>query len=156
MTMVDHFPRLFAYDAWANRETALALRAASPAPIQAVGRFAHIISAERVWLERLRQQKQPFPVWPNFSIEQCEAEASAAAEQWQIYLAGMAPAQLSNTVTYTNTAGQSWSSRIEDVLTHVVMHSAYHRGQIAADLRASGQTPASTDFIQAVRQGFLE
>ena len=30
---------------------------------------------------------------------------------------------------------------------HVIMHSAYHRGQIAADVRAAGLTPAYTDFI---------
>ena len=39
---------------------------------------------------------------------------------------------------------------------HVLMHSAYHRGQIAADMRAAGLTPAYTDFIHSVRQGFVE
>jgi uncharacterized damage-inducible protein DinB len=39
---------------------------------------------------------------------------------------------------------------------HVIMHSAYHRGQIAAEVRAAGLTPAYTDFIQSVRQGSLE
>jgi uncharacterized damage-inducible protein DinB len=42
------------------------------------------------------------------------------------------------------------------VLTHVVMHSAYHRGQIATHMRASGQTPAYTDFIHGVRQGLIK
>jgi uncharacterized damage-inducible protein DinB len=32
-----------------------------------------------------------------------------------------------------------------------VLSSAYHRGQIAADLRTAGFTPAYTDFIHAVR-----
>jgi uncharacterized damage-inducible protein DinB len=38
----------------------------------------------------------------------------------------------------------------------VIMHSAYHRGQIASDMRAAGFTPAYTDFIHAIRQGFVE
>jgi uncharacterized damage-inducible protein DinB len=38
----------------------------------------------------------------------------------------------------------------------VVMHSAYHRGQIASHMRESGQTPAYTDFIHAMRQGFVK
>ena len=42
---------------------------------------------------------------------------------------------------------------MEDVLLHVVMHSVYHRGQAAADVRANGGTPAYTDFIHAVRTG---
>jgi uncharacterized damage-inducible protein DinB len=36
------------------------------------------------------------------------------------------------------------------------MHSAYHRGQIAADMRAAGFAPPYTDFIHAVRQGFVK
>ena len=42
-----------------------------------------------------------------------------------------------------------------DVLTHVVTDSAYHRGQVASELRAGGFEPAYTDFIHAVRQGLL-
>ncbi|HEY6147556.1 MAG TPA: DinB family protein [Thermoanaerobaculia bacterium] len=36
---------------------------------------------------------------------------------------------------------------------HVVIHGGYHRGQIAAELRAAGFTPAYTDYIEAVRRG---
>ena len=39
---------------------------------------------------------------------------------------------------------------------HVIMYSVYHRGQIASNVRAEGLTPAYTDFIHAVRQGFVE
>jgi uncharacterized damage-inducible protein DinB len=42
------------------------------------------------------------------------------------------------------------------VLLHVIMHSAYHRGQIAMAMRAAGQQPAYTDFIHAVRNSFVE
>jgi uncharacterized damage-inducible protein DinB len=45
---------------------------------------------------------------------------------------------------------------VQDVLTHVVLHSAYHRGQIASQMRAGGEQPAYTDFIHAARQGLIE
>jgi uncharacterized damage-inducible protein DinB len=45
---------------------------------------------------------------------------------------------------------------VEEILTHVVIHSAYHRGQIASDVRAAGGVPAYTDYIHAVRQGLIE
>jgi len=48
------------------------------------------------------------------------------------------------------------ASRVEDILTHVLFHSAYHRGQIALQMRASALEPAYTDFIHAVRQGFVK
>ncbi len=45
---------------------------------------------------------------------------------------------------------------MEDILTHVVLHSAYHRGQIASQVRSGGEQPAYTDFIHAARQGLIE
>jgi len=44
---------------------------------------------------------------------------------------------------------------VGDVLTHVVTHSGYHRGQIASAIRSDGGTPAYTDFIHAARQGLI-
>lgn len=40
------------------------------------------------------------------------------------------------------------------VLTHVLLHSAYHRGQVALGMRSAGLQPAYADFIYDVRQGF--
>ena len=55
-----------------------------------------------------------------------------------------------------NSKGQSWTSRVEDVLTHVLLHGAYHRGQIASALREAGLTPPYTDYIHATRSGRIE
>ena len=51
---------------------------------------------------------------------------------------------------------ERFRSSLHDILMHVIMHSAYHRGQIAADMRASGAEPVYTDFIHAVRQGLIK
>ena len=59
-------------------------------------------------------------------------------------------------VGYRNSLGEYWTSTVGDILTHVAMHGAYHRAQIAAALRESGCTPAYTDFIHAARQGLIE
>jgi uncharacterized damage-inducible protein DinB len=41
-------------------------------------------------------------------------------------------------------------------LEHVIMHSVYHRGQIATDVRAAGFSPAYTDFIHVIRHNLIE
>lgn len=74
---------------------------------------------------------------------------------WRKYLAELAPDDLAKTVSYKNSKGEPWTSTVEDVVTHVLLHSAYHRGQIASFMRANGDTPAYTDFIHAVRQGLI-
>ena len=40
-----------------------------------------------------------------------------------------------------------------DIVTHVALHGAYHRGQIAWVLRHGAGEPVSTDFITMVREG---
>ncbi len=106
--------------------------------------------------ERLEQKQQTLPVWPEFTIEGCESQAAELSQLWKNYLAPGREADLAKSVSYRNSKGENWSSRKDDILTHVVTHSAYHRGQIAADMRSAELIPASTDFIYSVRRGFVE
>lgn len=153
--MFDDIRRLFVYDDWANREALAAIRAAGCAgrPLKLL---SHILSAERLWYERMKGLGQTFPVWPDFSLQQCEEQAAGMAALWKEFLSPANEAELSFPVSYKNTKGESFTSAKEDVLLHVITHSAYHRGQIAAEMRAGGVTPAYTDFIHAVRQGFVD
>jgi uncharacterized damage-inducible protein DinB len=150
------FDRLFHYDDWANREVLASLARTPSVPPKALRWLAHILAAERLWLHRLRADPTPVVVWPDWTLDQCAAEIEELADLSRAYLGSLTPERLDVTVTYVNSQGEPWTSRAEDVLMHVVMHSAYHRGQIAAALRASGATPATTDFIHAVRQGLVE
>jgi uncharacterized damage-inducible protein DinB len=156
MEIVRHLLRLFAYDEWANRESLASLKAAEAPPARALRFMGHIIGAEWLWLGRLNQNRASLPVWPDLTLEQCEAQMPDLARRWHDFLDALTPAELSRRVEYTNTKGEHWTNTTEDILTHVVIHSAYHRGQIATELRAAGSTPAYTDFIHCVRQGFVE
>lgn len=156
MEMLEYFRRQFAYDDWANRKVLDALMVSGHANPRAVQLLAHILSAERLWLQRIRMQPQSLPVWPESSPDQCEKQIGELASLWRDFLAELTPARLSERITYKNTKGEEWSSVVEDVLTHVVLHSSYHRGQIATQMRAAGEQPAYTDFIHAVRQGLIE
>jgi len=157
---IKDFLRMFAYDNWANRECLAAMQAAGSVSPDTVGRMAHILSAQKLWLERIQNQRQSMPVWPGSTIEDCMALANEMSQAWPSYLVRIGnhftPGSLADQVEYRNSKGEPWSSRVEDVLTHVLFHSAYHRGQIALQMRAAGVEPAYTDFIHAVRQGFVE
>ena len=85
-------------------------------------------------------------------MAQCEHHAQQLGNVWSNYLDQLGEAGFEKNVAYQNTKGESWSNSVDDILTHVIMHSAYHRGQIASDMRATGHTPAYTDFIHGVRQ----
>jgi uncharacterized damage-inducible protein DinB len=156
------FLRMFDYDSWANRECIAAMRgAAGSVSPEMIGRVAHILSAQKLWLERILNQPQSTAVWPSATIEECVTLAEQVSSAWRNYLKTLSQQALSqrtlnSNVKYRNSKGEPWSSRVDDILTHVLFHSAYHRGQIALQMRASGFAPASTDFIHAVRAGFIE
>jgi len=156
VNLADYLRRQFAYDEWANREVLNAIRAAGGANQRPLQLMSHILAAELVWLERLKQQPQSVPVWPEPDLAQCEAQAAKLGGMWLEFLDLITAGDVSQSISYKNTKGEQWTSTIVDVLTHVVMHSAYHRGQIASQMRASGQTPAYTDFIHGVRQGLIK
>jgi uncharacterized damage-inducible protein DinB len=153
--LIRHLRRQFEYDAWANREVLTTVRGSRASALRSLQLLAHIVAADLLWLERLRAQPQSQSVWPEWSLEQCEARSAEVGELWRKYLDALAPEDLSKTVSYKNTKGEPWTSTVEDVVTHVLLHSAYHRGQIASFMRASSDTPAYTDFIHAVRQGLI-
>jgi uncharacterized damage-inducible protein DinB len=153
---VAHFKRLFAYDAWANRAVFTSLTAIENPPQRSVEFLAHLLSAQRLWWQRIVGQKQTLPVWPKITLQECEEQIAELSTIWKNFLRKTNEAALSNLVTYKNSQGESWSSTVEDILQHVIMHSVYHRGQIATDMRAAGFTPAYTDFIHAIRQKHIE
>ncbi len=155
MNLADHVRRQFAYDAWANREVFDAIRSNS-ADSRSIELMLHILAAEQVWYDRLRQQPQSVSVWPKSDLAHCESHTAQLAKLWTEYLDLVTAGDLSLTISYKNSKGESWTSTVGDILTHVILHSAYHRGQIASHMRESGLTPAYTDFIHGVRQGFVE
>ncbi|MFY9562235.1 MAG: DinB family protein [Terriglobales bacterium] len=156
MNSKEHLLRILTYDHWANRECLSALSAAAPTPPKVLRLMAHTLFAQKLWLERLQQVPQTMAVWPTSTIDDCTALADQMLSAWKNYLTQLPPADLEKEVAYRNSKGESWSSRVEDVITHVLMHSAYHRGQVALEMRAAGLQPAYTDFIHRVRQGFVE
>jgi uncharacterized damage-inducible protein DinB len=156
MELLEHLRRQFAYDEWANREVLAGLKASAHPHVRPRQLLAHLLSAERLWLERIRTQPQNLPVWPDFNLDQCEEQIVELSHLWRGFLGQISSAGLSQTVVYKNSKGEPWTSTVEDILTHALLHSAYHRGQIASQVRAGGEQPAYTDFIHAVRQGLVE
>jgi uncharacterized damage-inducible protein DinB len=143
------------YDHWANRSVLDAFKRIGSPPEKSLRWFAHILAAEDLWLTRLTSETRNVVVWPSLNFAQCESYLEEQIEDWDSYLAKLTPDILASTITYRNTKGEPWTDTLQDILTHVSMHSAYHRGQIAADLRANGHEPPYTDYIEAVRRGHI-
>jgi uncharacterized damage-inducible protein DinB len=151
---MSDFARLFAYDRWANQEVLRALKALAAPPERSVKLIAHIVGTQYVWYARMTGDSNSIPVWPQWTVQQTGEETGTIAAKWSV-LAQYSHDFLRGEFSYANSKGERWTSRNDDVLMHVVMHGSYHRGQIAADIRASGNEPPYTDYVQATRAGLL-
>jgi uncharacterized damage-inducible protein DinB len=71
---------------------------------------------------------------------------------YESYLNSLNDGDLGTPLTYRNFKGTEFRTPVGEILMHVAMHGAYHRGQVAKALRAEGHAPADTDFITFVRE----
>jgi len=92
-------------------------------------------------------------MFPDWGLDECEADAKRLDGLWTAYLESLSDANLDAEVRYHSTEGKPFASLRRDILTHVYNHSTYHRGQIAILVKLAGGTPPdTTDFIVFSRQ----
>jgi uncharacterized damage-inducible protein DinB len=137
--------------AWADQQTLSALVECPQAQAEAVPLLAHVLGAENVWLARLQNQEPAHSPWPQLSLADCNALADTNASGYAAYLESLDESDFVTAVRYRNTKGDEFVSSKIDILTHVVIHGAYHRGQIAKVLGHHGVPAPNTDFITFTR-----
>lgn len=143
--------RLVDHMSWADTQVLAKLRSA-PEDTEALKWYAHVLAAERIWCLRLHGQDWTTQrVWPAMSLDECAALAAQNASQLSQYVSKLKDEDLGRGVAYTNSAGDSFTSTVSDMITHVALHGVHHRGQIAASLRSNGIDPPALDFIRFAR-----
>lgn len=155
MELLEYLRKLYVYDHWANREVASALQTAAQSSPRSVRLMAHVVGTEWTWRSRILPDSKKMAVWPQLTVEQVAREVEELRAAWEDYLIQLTPERLQEPAAYINSKGERFRNELGDILTHVVMHSAYHRGQIADEMRACGLEPVYTDFIHAVRQAMV-
>ncbi|WP_425616663.1 DinB family protein [Anatilimnocola sp. NA78] len=152
--MKAYLQRMLRYVAWADQRSLAGLRAtAEPAQNEALPLFAHVLAAEHVWLSRLQQRDPRHAVWPTLSLAECEQLAAENEAGYRTFLDQLSDEQLAEVKHYRNAAGQEFSTPVIEILTQVITHGPYHRGQIAKLIGRHGGTVLMTDFIIFAREG---
>ncbi|MCE7055229.1 hypothetical protein LZF95_11130 [Algoriphagus sp. AGSA1] len=104
----------------------------------------HILNAQKVWIDRIKQNKPNIKPWDDFPIESFSERNEQLNQEIQSVLDSR---EVEEMISYRNFSGARFESRILDVLMHLVNHSTYHRGQIAMLMRKKGLEPISSDYI---------
>ena len=149
--MKQHFIHMFEYNDWANKATAASIKETINIDAKAISIFGHIINAQKLWLSRAAEQTTIINPWQNLSLDEAIILSSQNTKDWLGFLNDITESDFQVSVKYVNSKGEHYTNTIKEILTQVINHAAYHRGQVANFVRQSGGNPALTDYIVYVR-----
>src|SRR5690606_13949632 len=143
--MKAFFKELFEYSHYCNQKLADVF-SSSPGKTseKAIKVFSHLLNAHRVWNNRIEPGQITFGIWELHAAQDLK---SIDQTNYERTLQLLDQFELDKMIDYSNTKGQAFNNSIRDILFHVVNHSTYHRGQIAAEFRLHGLEPLVTDYI---------
>jgi uncharacterized damage-inducible protein DinB len=142
---------LMRHMAWANELVLAGLTDRAGSDAAGLEQFAHILAAEHVWLTRITGTPARYAVWPSLSLDECARLAAENHAGFHALVDASTQEDLERAITYTNSAGRTFSNRMIDILVHVAMHGSYHRGMVSLIVRRGGGTPVPSDFIAFIR-----
>ena len=155
--MNDDFASLYAYNRWADRRVLEACRkltpeqyAAEPAPGWSSVRssIVHIATVTESWLRGVAGEAvETVPAEEDLpSVEDAERLLDRAYQIFTDVVPALTPEQLATPRTFRG-RGRVAVLPPWVVLRHLVNHSTYHRGQVAAKLKRLGFDPPGTDLV---------
>lgn len=151
MYTVEHLRGLFSYNDWANRRVIVAMKGLASAKSLSI--LAHLLVTEKEYYERLYgKDSTGFDFWPDLSLEDCGELAKKNADRYEKLLRRFEDEGLDVRTRYRTSEGVWHENTYRELLTHVVIHSAIHRGNIVLKLREDGIEPPKTDYIIYLRE----
>jgi len=146
----EYFTRLFSYDRHVNQQFASLILSATDND-RATELMSHLLNAQQIWLSRcLGTSTTSYQLWPRWEPQSFAAITENNHSEWMSFIkAGIDAEQV---VVYKNFKGEEFSSKLLDILAHVINHGTHHRAQIGILLKQTeGLELPSTDYVHYIR-----
>jgi uncharacterized damage-inducible protein DinB len=151
MNTAEHLRQLFAYNAWADRRVMAALAAGESEKARRI--LAHSLVTAKEYFERLGgKDSTGFDFWPELSLAECAELATEIEAAYENLLRDAEEKDLNLRAKYKTSAGAPFENDFRELLAHVLLHAATHRGNIILKLREEGFTPPKIDYIIYLRE----
>lgn len=151
MQTLDHLLHLFEYDHWADQRTLTALSDKDSERSRRI--FAHLLITKQEYFERLGgKDSTGFDFWPDLTLDECRELARSTSENYVRLLTGADESLLETKARYKTSEGVPYENSYRDLLTHVLLHSSIHRGNIVLKMREEGLEPPKIDYILYLRE----
>jgi uncharacterized damage-inducible protein DinB len=155
--------RLLKFNEWANARVFDAVATLTPEQVckdlgssfPCIGlTAAHLVAGEWIWLQRwLGISNSRFPEWASSTdIADLRRRMTDIENERWAFVARLAEADIHTPRPYKLMNGTEDQQPLDVMITHVVNHATYHRGQIATMFRQLGLKPVGTDFITFARE----
>ncbi len=159
----EFFRTLFAYNDWADGQVMdLAARLSAEAYSRDFGQawgsvrgtLVHLMSADRVWLDRWQGKPATLThdvdLYPTVDVLRPAWEAVMAERR--AFVGGLSADDLRAPLVYRNSQGKEFNMPLWQPLFQAANHAADHRGHVSVMLSDLGQPPVQAlDFIAWVR-----
>ncbi|CAI6086162.1 hypothetical protein COHCIP112018_04939 [Cohnella sp. JJ-181] len=138
---------------WADGRILDALEASKTKDKDLLKLVRHVAVAERVWLSRLQGKgSAQFSLWEETDdLTALRTMFEDNADQYRVYIEGLEESELDEMVDYANQSGVPFRTSARDILSQVLLHGQYHRGQINRALRSGSAEPVQVDYITFAR-----
>jgi uncharacterized damage-inducible protein DinB len=106
--------------------------------------MSHLLNALEIWVSRVQERPSEVGVWEQHAPERLhELNRKCHDTIFRLLETG----NLRKVHPYQNSSGKDYKNSLDEILTHLIIHSAHHRAQIASCWSDAGITPPSGDFI---------
>jgi uncharacterized damage-inducible protein DinB len=154
----ERLKELYRYNSWANERTFEATAGLTNEQYKqdmhssfpsVRNTFVHLISVEWLYLQRVKGIS-PKALWSASAYP----TVASLKDRWielnqeqSAFIDALTEDLCNSHITYTNIAGKSYTYPLRHILSHIVNHSTYHRGQITTMIRQLGSKPEATDLL---------
>jgi uncharacterized damage-inducible protein DinB/putative sterol carrier protein len=151
MNQISTLERLFRYKAQANTEILAAMRLfddGSPAREIAIRVLSHTYVVDRIFAANLTGAEHGYASANESRAPTLEelSDAIRTSDQWYIdYVSRLENAQLAERIDFTFTDGAAGRMSREEMLLHLTIHGAAHRGQVGWIMMENSITPPAAD-----------
>ncbi|MCU0440859.1 MAG: DinB family protein [Bacteroidia bacterium] len=136
MSIQSHFKRQFESELWIAESLASALKQANEPEPRSLLLFSHIAAAHHNWLNRIVGETSMLKPFEERTIDEALELYRNVIANAIAFLQQTTEADFEKEIVFTSGIdGSQRSMKVGDILTHMVTHGYYHRGQIVAQLK---------------------
>ncbi len=156
MASLDHIQSIYDYNAWANGhilDAAASLSAddlskdlgASFGSVE--GNLLHVLWAQCIWHQRFSGVEAPAVPKAGAGTEAIRDAYATSDDALRDYVRSRSDADLTGTLSYTDTRGNAFEPPLWQPLVHLVNHGTHHRAECAMLLTSLGSPPRQLDYM---------